>query len=169
VARSSSHPTRQPYVRAGAQFEEARALSLDRHDPDGVAGAEYHLGLISLLEGHDEAARRWLDGCVRQNVEMDDKRAVASCLAALAALAVRSGDAQRAAELLGAVEQVRAQHRFSLDSVEHEVAEEAVEKARWELGDASFEEALAAGRAESHAPADPGTGARSRPRRASWG
>jgi hypothetical protein len=113
---------------------------------------------------------------VRQNVEMDDKRAVASCLAALAALAVRSGDARRAAELLGAIEQVRAQHRFSLDSVEHEVAEEAVEKARSELGDASFEEALAAGRAmtpdqaletESHAPADPGTGARSRPRRAS--
>ena len=78
--------------------------------------------------------------------------------------------------VLGAVEQVRAQHGFSLDSVEHEVAEEAVEKARSALGDASFEEALAAGRAmtldqalemESHAPADPRTGVRSRPRRAS--
>ena len=76
---------------------------------------------------------------MRQNVEMDDKRAVASCLAALAALAVCSGDARRAAELLGAVEQLRAQHGFSLDSVEHEVAEEAVEKARSALGHASFE------------------------------
>ncbi len=101
---------------------------------------------MALDEGDYDQARRLLIESLALRRQMANRQDIADSLLSLAELAVRVGDAERAARLLGAAEALRD----GLGAVIHRVARARYDAyqalARAALGESAFYEVWAAGR-----------------------
>ncbi|MBU2670653.1 winged helix-turn-helix domain-containing protein [Actinoplanes bogorensis] len=102
--------------------------------PQFYAMAMHTQGLILAAAGEFDAARAKHSDAVRTAVESKDSPVIALTLVGLADLAVREGDFERAAVLLGASDAVRGSRDLSVPDVERLTFE-----ARAALGDAGFD------------------------------
>ncbi len=134
------------FARMDGDLEEARrsmddALANMQHPaavPQFRAMALHTQGLISAAIGEFELARGQHAEAVRTAAEARDAPVVALTLVGWADLAIREGDADRAAFLLGAADSVRGSRDRSVPDVER-----ITSVARAALGDAGFEQAYA--------------------------
>jgi ATP/maltotriose-dependent transcriptional regulator MalT len=115
AAEFSSHPTFAAQFRAVARSAQ---------------------GLIDAASGDLAAARRWHTDALAIAVESRDAPVIAQVLVGAADLAVREGDPDRAAYLLGAADAVRGSRDRSVPDTERLTAE-----TRAALGDEGFEAA----------------------------
>ena len=102
-----------------------------------------NLGWANLARGALDAARPPLQEALERAALVDSRPDIARALEALAALAMRSGDADRAARLFGAAEGARRSVGAPIwvpDRQTHQQTEEALRAA---LGDEAYEAALA--------------------------
>ncbi|PWB68855.1 MAG: hypothetical protein C3F07_21160 [Anaerolineales bacterium] len=141
------------YMTAREMFEESLALSKEMDIKTEMPYALLGLGLVDLAEGRSEAREHILHS-LRLRQEMGERRNQTSCLIGAAGLVLQEGNAQFAAQLLGAVESalkvlnavVEAEIKFfyegTLAKVREALGEEAFQSA-WEEGSQwSLEEAV---------------------------
>jgi predicted ATPase/DNA-binding SARP family transcriptional activator len=98
------------------------------------------LGFLATAEGDPDAARRWHTEAVEAARASADAPVIAQCLIGQADLAVREGDPERAAELLGASLSIRGTTDRSVPDEERVAAE-----ARSVLGEARYGQAYQRG------------------------
>lgn len=136
---------------AGARDRMARSAgAVDRlaYAPQFRAVAKSTQGLIEAADGNLAAAAEFHAAAMRIAIESVDSPVVALCLVGVADLALRSGQAARAARLLGAADGVRGSADRSVPDVDRITA-----GARHALGAAGFDEAYRQGLPTTYATA----------------
>jgi predicted ATPase len=164
VARGSSPPQELAFAfsdlgeAARAQGDLARAGSLyqegldqlrlvSRDTPSPLACVPLHnLGQVRLSQGDVGAAGAALRDCLTMCRTLGDPAAMAMALAGMAGVAVRAGDAVRAARLLGAADRLLDDVGSRLDRTDLVDRDRHAELARAALGDPAWTEAYDAGR-----------------------
>jgi predicted ATPase len=114
--------------------------------PEGVAWAHNLGGLVELSRGRLGAAEEHLAQSLDLHRGVGDRWRTASVLCALAEVARRRDDGQRAARLLGAAAAIRAAIGVPVPACERPQVEATTAAVRAELGDARFEAESQAGR-----------------------
>ena len=135
------------YERGAALNEEAATL-LREHGYKG--GLEYvldNLGWAALLQGDHERAKNYYEENLALSKELGDKTGVADSLEGLACVAGTDGEAERAAKLFGVADVLRETVGYKHSPEEDAWREPYRATARLLLGEDSWEEALAQGRA----------------------
>jgi non-specific serine/threonine protein kinase len=135
------------YERGAALNEEAATL-LREHGYKG--GLEYvldNLGWAALLQGDHERAKNYYEENLALSKELGDKTGVADSLEGLACVAGTDGEAERAAKLFGVSDVLRETVGYKHSPEEDAWREPYRATARLLLGEDSWEEALAQGRA----------------------
>jgi tetratricopeptide (TPR) repeat protein len=110
-----------------------------------TAGSRVQLGILAVLQGKLDEARRLLDEALDLSLAARSIPFMTLCLAGYAWLAFSDGDPERAALLEGAAEGLR--RRVGLAAWPHlrKVEAELVAQARQPLGAARFDQAFAVG------------------------
>jgi predicted ATPase len=98
------------YLEAEAKYEESFGLFREFANKNGMASGYHNLGYTRLHDGDVRSARSNFRTSLDLFLSMGDRRGVLEAVAGLAAVAAFSGDAERAARWLGAVE-------FELDAL----------------------------------------------------
>lgn len=118
--------------RAGALLE--RELTILRTEPSArltaVANALADLGFVALVEADTAAAWEALREALAISRDVGSLAHVAECLTWIASLAVRDGDADRAARLTAAADRLREQLGITIDSYAREIYETTLSVAR---------------------------------------
>ena len=149
---------------ARARFEESLALFVALGRRLFSAVLLYYLARASAQEGDLPAAHTRLQESLALFEELDDQRSVAVCLEGWAGLVAQQGDATWAAQLWGTARVLREvggpSGVFDLFTLPGERADEGRTRvrARAELGEQTFAQALAEGRAMTPAQALSGQG-----------
>jgi tetratricopeptide (TPR) repeat protein len=145
VAHASGDVARRRGDLGAARAELTRAGVLSTHlafiAPQFEAVLSTSLGFLSAAEGDLAAAAAAHATALELALESNDAPVIAHVLAGVADLALRRGEAPRAAELLGASDAVRGVPDESDDD-----AADVTAAARAELGDEMFAESYARGR-----------------------
>ena len=150
--------------RRGALLEESLALFVALGRRLFSAVLLYYLARASAQEGDLPAAHTRLQESLALFEELDDQRSVAVCLEGWAGLVAQQGDATWAAQLWGTARVLREVDGpsgvFDLFTLPGERADEGRTRvrARAELGEQTFAQALAEGRAMTPAQALSGQG-----------
>jgi tetratricopeptide (TPR) repeat protein len=134
------------YPRAHALLEESLRLAREQGDMPLCSQALTNLGLMRLLQHQADADRLFAESLVLAH-DQGDQLLSAQCLIGLAGVAVRQGQAARAAQLLGAVATFQDITSIAFDALERAEYERAVAAARTQLGEAAFTSAWSTGRA----------------------
>jgi predicted ATPase/DNA-binding CsgD family transcriptional regulator len=141
------------YERGAALNEEAEALCREHGYARSLNLSLDNLGWATLLGGDHERARPFYNESLAVSKELGDRACASESLDGLACSAGAAGEARRAATLFGAAEALRATLSdavpFQLKPEEIAWREPSRVKARSQLGEAAWEEALAEGRAMS--------------------
>ena len=139
--------------RGAAAVHAAEALDIaERIDNQAlVAQALMQLGYLALLGGDTAAARQTLERSLRSNFEQRFREGMANCLDALAAVALREGDPERAATSLGGSEALRESIGAHIWPLLRDERNAIVASASRRLGEPAFTAALQLGRRLSHA------------------
>lgn len=133
--------------RGGAMIDEGLALHRELGNKQGLGNKLSDLGIVRHDAGDEVAAmQHYLEG-LRLLWEGGDTWYLAIPIAGLAAIALNSGQATRAARLVGAATALRERSGSSLWPKERVRFEQTVARARAELGDEIFDREFAAGRA----------------------
>lgn len=133
-------------VRAAALSEEALAHYSKTDQRYGMLAPLFNLGLASLRQGdHQDALERFLDG-LELGRDLGYREQVFYSLEGLAATRSALGDHQGAAKLLGAAQTVAVETGSTLEPLEREMHDRAVEVSTAALGAADFAAAEAEGR-----------------------
>jgi non-specific serine/threonine protein kinase len=135
--------------RAAAYYGESLALMREMGNTRGVA-----IGLLNL--GHARQDQGALDAavaCYRESLslyrDLQDRQGAARCLQGTAGVAIKRGEAERAARFCGAAAALREAIGIQLPASGRASFDEIVAAARTALGEAAFEAAWAAGQALS--------------------
>ncbi len=96
------------YPAARALFAESLKLRTELGDLEGVANSLHHLAYTALKEGEVGEVAPLFRESLRLHRDGGRKRGIAECLGGLAAVALVEGHPAQAAELLGAMEALRA-------------------------------------------------------------
>jgi predicted ATPase/DNA-binding CsgD family transcriptional regulator len=102
-------------------------------------------GMGSLMLGDHAAAEAALIEALRATLVIDDRPGLVLRMQALASRAAMAGEAQRAAELLGAAEMLRLRIGAPVSPFTSQLAEKAQEQATSVLGEDRFDKAFEAG------------------------
>jgi predicted ATPase/DNA-binding SARP family transcriptional activator/DNA-binding CsgD family transcriptional regulator len=139
------------YERARALSEEVLALAreLGSSGVDLAPSASINLGLALLGLGEHERVATPFEEALVMSQNMGRKPQVIESLEGMASLAGISGEATRVARLWGAAEAAREDTGIALTPGERALHEPYLASARSLLGEATWEEALAEGRAMS--------------------
>ncbi|MEA2901006.1 MAG: hypothetical protein QOH36_893 [Actinomycetota bacterium] len=140
------------------QLDEARALmgealrvKREQGDRQGVANACNNAGYAAYLDGDDVAAYDLFDEGLAMSRRIGARPDLALAILGLAAVAARAGEAERAATLHGAFDELffaqLDQSEEALEAMEAGVRHADLARLRTALGDARFESATRAGRA----------------------
>lgn len=97
---------------ARAQYDEALALRRELGDPRALPFSLNNVARAARQQGDLAAARAACQESLTLSQQLDDPRGSIEALEGLAALAGMQGDGARAARLWGAIETLRAEHRF---------------------------------------------------------
>jgi hypothetical protein len=115
---------------------------------DGMQQPMFNLGVIALLTGRHDEAQGLFERGLGDSRELGFPSGIAYSLEGLAAVHAARGEAQRAAEVLGAAHVAAARSGAYLEPFERELHDRTVATARGVLGDAAFDAAFAAGTGE---------------------
>ena len=137
------------YTRIGMTDEAVKTYRHVLQKEPGSAGAHYGLAYLLLRRGDCARATALTRESLRLNGAIQDWRAMAACLVALASVARTQGQLARAARLCGAAEQILASVRASLLPVDRQEYERTVTNLKRTLYAEEVEAAWAAGRALS--------------------
>jgi predicted ATPase/DNA-binding CsgD family transcriptional regulator len=137
------------YAAARARFEEALAVARETEDEQYSADALAHLGTVALRMGeYHESFSFYRQSLALINREQGTRGdSLIEDLAGLAAVASLSGQLERAARLLGAVEALREARGVELPALRRAEYERTVEGIRAQLDEATFAAAWKEGRA----------------------
>jgi ATP/maltotriose-dependent transcriptional regulator MalT len=133
--------------RGSAMIEEGLALHRELGNKQGLGNKLSDLGIVRHDEGDEAAAmQHYLEG-LQLLWEGGDTWYLAIPVAGLAAIALNSGQAMRAARLVGAATALRERSGSSVWPKERDRFEQTMARARNELGAEVFEREVFAGRA----------------------
>ena len=135
------------YERAAAYYEEGLMLSREIGDSVGASLARLNLGLVARARGDYTQAAALLRESLLVFHEVKWTMGCCFGLESLAAVAVDRGQAHRAARLFGASEALRETIGIAVDPRDRPEHDRDVAAARAQLDDATWQEALAEGRA----------------------
>ena len=121
-------------------LQESRGLSDSRS-----AVILSNLGLVAFAQGDSQGARDCFDESLALYRTLGDPGGLAACLDGLAGVHAASGDAQRAAQLLGAADALRESTGEPVQPTDRDDHERFVAAAGERLDDASFAAARASG------------------------
>jgi non-specific serine/threonine protein kinase len=137
------------HLRAKELHVESLAIRRDLGDRHGVAESLNHLGKVARAESDLLEARRLHRESLAVQHDLGDKLGMTDCLDAAAMLATSLGEHERAARLLGAVERLRERMGAPRPMPEQQVLDACLVASRAAMGDAAFDDAVAAGGALS--------------------
>jgi len=135
------------YKRGATLNEEAVALFRERGYRGHLEYAVVHLGWAALLRGDHERARTYYEESLTLSKELGEKLTASDSLEGLACVLASEGASEQATRLLGATLALREAIGYQNTLEEDAWREPYVAEARSLLGEASWEEALAQGRA----------------------
>jgi len=121
--------------------EENLTLSEEIEDKTGIAYALLNLGLVDLAEGKPEASEHILHS-LRLRQELGEQQTQTSSLIGAAGLALHRGDAQLAAQLLGAVESALMALNARTEPELKNFHEQTLSEVRTQLGESAFQSAF---------------------------
>ena len=131
---------------ARAPLEQSLATFVGIEDRQGQSAAHLGLGLWGLAKAPDSPkTRSHIQQSLQIRRELDEKHMIATSLVASAGMAFHSGDAGRAAQILGAVAALLRQLRATLEPEVQSLETETREAAAAKLGEDAFQQAWAAG------------------------
>ncbi len=133
------------YASARALLEESLALRRELGDKRGIANSLLNLGRLDCQEKNYAASRYCLAECLTLCRVLGDKRIMAYALECFAALARAQEQPDRAAQLYGASDALRAAIGVPLPPNEREEVERALAALRPTLGEEAFNGAWTAG------------------------
>ena len=137
------------YERGTALNEEAAALYSERGYKGGLEFVLDNLGWAALLQGDPKRARTHYRESLMLCKELGDKWTASESLVGLACVAGVRGEAERAAKLFGVAEALREAVGYQPTTEEDALREPYLAAARARLGEATWAEAQAEGRAMS--------------------
>jgi predicted ATPase/DNA-binding CsgD family transcriptional regulator len=137
----------EDYAGARAHFEQALAVSRETGDEQYIADALAHLGTVALRVGDYPQAAAFYQQSLALNQTQGYKNGIAEDLAGLAEVASLVGQPERAVRLFGVVEALREANGIKLPPLRRAEYDRTVEGIRAYLGDTTFAEAWAQGRA----------------------
>jgi tetratricopeptide (TPR) repeat protein len=138
---------RGDYARAEALSREGLELHERAGRRDGMQQPLFNLGLIATLQGrHDEALEIFEEG-LAQAEELGFLAGTFYVIEGQAVAYAGRGDAERAAERLGAADRAAERSGALLEPFEQELHDRTLAAVRAALGEEAFEAAFAAGRA----------------------
>jgi DNA-binding CsgD family transcriptional regulator len=135
------------YERGAALNEEAAGLCRERGYKSGLHFALDNLGWAALLRGDQERAKAAYEESLVVSKELGDKMVASESLEGLACIAVTRGEAEQAARLFGAAEALREAVGYQHSPEEDALREPYLAAASSQLDEATWEAALAEGRA----------------------
>jgi predicted ATPase/class 3 adenylate cyclase len=121
--------------------EEALALERKLGDKEDMAETLCNLALVAMNQGHNERARALVEESLALSRELDHKLHIADALNAAGRMAGERGEALRVARLCGAADALREAIRAPLPPAKHAAVRPYLNAARWQLGEAAWEEA----------------------------
>jgi predicted ATPase len=110
-----------------------------------VAGSRMQLGILAVLRGRPDEARKLLDEALDRSLAAHSTAFVTLCLAGYAQLAFAEGDPERAALLEGAADGLRRRAGLRVWPTLRQSEDEMVAAVRQELGAERFDQAFSAG------------------------
>ncbi|MEO6391969.1 MAG: tetratricopeptide repeat protein [Pyrinomonadaceae bacterium] len=113
----SDHESARPY------YEEALSICRSTGNEQGVVGCLNNLGATAYGEGDDSASRRYYQQGLTAVLKLSDKISLSYSLDGFAALALRSGELVRSAQLAGAAEHLRETLGFETEPAERRFRE----------------------------------------------
>jgi predicted ATPase/transcriptional regulator with XRE-family HTH domain/Flp pilus assembly protein TadD len=135
------------YSAAAALYEQSLTMRRQMQDRHGLASSLRHLGITMYRLGRPRRAQGLLRQGLDLFVELGDRPSIAECLIGLAGVAGTSGQAEKAARLLGAADAILEALGFHLHIVDRIEYERDVAVARKALGEEAWTRAWEAGRA----------------------
>ena len=128
-----------------AQEFYTRALEVSRGSYAREAVILLNLGLVAFAQGNADAARAYFEQSLALYETLGERGSLAACLDGLAGVHAVNGEAERAAQLLGAAEALRAAIGEPVQPTDRIDYERFVAAARSRLDEASFTAAWSAG------------------------
>jgi predicted ATPase len=138
---------------ASTYAHESLAFAEQVGDDVGKTLALSNLGLANLLDGRDADAEAQYVDCLIHADKIGFGDSVSYAYEGLAAVAVRRGNGERAARLLGASEAIRDATKMHLDVVEQQIHDDVTQAIRDLLSAERLAEEWEAGREAAHAEA----------------
>jgi DNA-binding CsgD family transcriptional regulator/tetratricopeptide (TPR) repeat protein len=130
---------------ARKRYEESLALWQELHGAPGIASALHKLGQVSRGQGDLMAAYTRFIASLTQQRDLGNRQGIAECFAGLAGVALDSGEAERAARLLGASAALLETIGAPLSPVDQVIVAADIASGRIQLGEAAWEMAWAEG------------------------
>jgi tetratricopeptide (TPR) repeat protein len=140
---------RQDYDTALELILESKQLFAEQADIDGMAVASLNEGLAFLGSGRPSESRPCLRRALALAEQLHHKELMATALEGLAAEGALTGDAERAARLLGAASNFRSDENALRDSLEERLYEEALRRVRQALVAHEFDRLFRDGRRQA--------------------
>jgi len=127
-------------------LRESQAIHEGRDSYRGLATTTFNLGLVALSGLDYQHARHYFHDTLRLAERLQFTDAAMYALEGLAAVAARTGEFIKAAELLGAAEQLRDQTGAALESYEQHIHDETLQMVEQHLEPAELAATLDRGR-----------------------
>jgi predicted ATPase/DNA-binding CsgD family transcriptional regulator len=123
---------------AAAAYRESLTLARGVGDGTGIGAALHNLGQIALEQADIDAARALFAEATQVCRDLGDRNLMVSVVAAYGEVAAATGQASRAATLLGATDRQTEIVGVDLQPIDREPFDRSIERARSELGEARF-------------------------------
>ena len=140
---------RQDYDAALDLIRKSKQLFAEQGDIDGMAVSSLNEGLALLGSGRPSESRPCLRRALANAKQLDHKELMATALEGLAAEGTLTGDAERAALLLGAASHFRSDENTLRDRLEERLYEEALRRVRQALVAHEFDRLFRDGRRQA--------------------
>ena len=140
---------RQDYDAALDLIRKSKQLFAEQGDIDGMAVSSLNEGLALLGSGRPSESRPCLRRALANAKQLDHKELMATALEGLAAEGALTGDAERAALLLGAASHFRSDENTLRDRLEERLYDEALRGVRQALVAHEFDRLFRDGRRQA--------------------
>jgi predicted ATPase len=134
-------------MRAVTCYEESLALFRELGSQIVLAAPLQNLGFVALQRGEDAQAEAYFVESLEVARQMSDEEEIGACLAGLAEVAGARGHFERAAQLFGVIEALRAANVRSLDRANQMVYDRSMVAVRAQMDEAAFAAAWTEGQA----------------------
>jgi tetratricopeptide (TPR) repeat protein len=135
--------------RAVSCFEESLALCREFGSQIVLSAPLHNLGFVALQRGEDAHAEAYFAEGLEVARQLRDEEEIGACLAGLAGVAGARGHFERAAQLFGVMEALRAANVESLDRANQIVYDRSMAAVRAQIDEAAFAAAWIEGQAMS--------------------